>query len=224
MKKGDKILLAHGGGGQLMDELIRHHILPRFKNDALAELTDSANLNLVSSNICFTTDSYVVKPLFFNGGDIGKLAVCGTLNDLAVAGAAPLFLSASFILEEGFPLDHLEQITRSMGETASLMGVYIVTGDTKVVKRGQCDKIYITTSGIGLAQKKYLDIASGKRIKPGDIIIVSGFLGDHEICILAARENLQFEKPLLSDVAPLSPMILAILESGAEVKFMRDIT
>ena len=147
--KGDKILLAHGGGGQLSDELIRHRILPRLSNDALAELADSAKLELSSGSVCFTTDSYVVKPLFFNGGDIGKLAVCGTINDLAVAGSEPAVLSLSLIIEEGFEFELLEKILDSISKTARQNDVDIVTGDTKTVEAGAADKIFINTAGIG---------------------------------------------------------------------------
>jgi hydrogenase expression/formation protein HypE len=218
------IMMGHGSGGRMTSDLIRNIFARYFSNPALDVFGDSAILETDGTCLAFTTDSYVIDPIFFPGGDIGKLAVCGTLNDLAVSGARPLFLSAAFILEEGFPTGQLETIARSMGETVSAAGVSLVTGDTKVVKRGQCDKIYITTSGIGLADKKNLGISSGAGIKPGDKVIVSGYLGDHEICILAAREKLQFEHPLCSDVAALSPMIMRILDSGAEVKFMRDIT
>ncbi len=145
-EENERILLAHGGGGQLSDELIRHHILPRLDNDTLAELADSANLNLASNSICFTTDSYVVKPLFFNGGDIGKLAVCGTINDLAVAGSRPAALSLSLIIEEGFELKLLEKILESIGQTARQNNVDIVTGDTKTVEAGAADKIFINTA------------------------------------------------------------------------------
>jgi hydrogenase expression/formation protein HypE len=217
-------MMGHGSGGLMTSELIRNTFAGHFSNPVLDVFGDAAVFKTPGIQLAYTTDSYVIDPIFFPGGDIGKLAVCGTVNDLAVAGARPLFLSAAFILEEGLPIHQLEQIARSMGETASLAGVQIITGDTKVVKKGQCDKIYITTGGIGLASENSHDITSGKHIRPGDKIMVSGYLGDHEICILAARENLQFEEPLYSDVAPLSPMIEAILESGAEIKFMRDIT
>lgn len=218
------IMMGHGSGGRMTSELIRHTFARYFSNPVLDIMGDSALLEVQGSKLAFTTDSYVIDPIFFPGGDIGTLAVCGTVNDLAVAGASPLFLSAAFILEEGFPVGHLENIARSMAEMASLAGVTIVTGDTKVVKKGQCDKIFIITSGVGLAPESSQDILAGKHIRPGDKIIVSGFLGDHEICILAAREKLQFEEPLLSDVAPLNAMILLLMESGADVKFMRDIT
>jgi len=224
MPMDNVIMMGHGSGGRMTSELIRNIFTRHFSNPVLDVLGDAAIFKSPGPHLAFTTDSYVIDPIFFPGGDIGKLAVCGTVNDLAVSASKPLLLSASFILEEGFPVLQLEQIVRSMAETASLVKASIVTGDTKVVKRGQCDKIYITTSGIGLATEKSADIAAGKNIKSGDKIMVSGYLGDHEICILAAREKLQFEVPLLSDVALLSPMILAMLESGAAIKFMRDIT
>ncbi len=190
----------------------------------MIHLGDSAILTLGNSKLAFTTDSFVVDPVFFPGGDIGKLAVCGTVNDLSVAGAKPLFLSAGFILEEGFPMADLERIVHSMAAEARKAGVQVVTGDTKVVKKGQCDKIFINTAGIGELQERFAGISSGKQIKNGDQILVNGYLGDHEIAILAARENLQFETPVLSDAACLNSLISDVLESGAGVKFMRDIT
>ncbi|MBN1416708.1 MAG: hydrogenase expression/formation protein HypE [Bacteroidales bacterium] len=218
------IMMGHGSGGRMTSDLIRNTFAKYFSNPVLDIFGDAAVFTCPGSHLTFTTDSYVIDPIFFPGGDVGKLAVYGTINDLAVTGSTPLFLSAAFILEEGLPIDQLDQIACSMGEAANNSGVSIVAGDTKVVKKGQCDKIFITTSGIGLVQEKHKDISSGSRIRPGDKIIVSGFLGDHEICILSARENLQFENPLPSDVAPLSPMIQAVMDSGASVKFMRDIT
>jgi len=163
--KHDRILLAHGGGGQLMDDLIRHHILPGLKNDALNELGDSAKLELASGSLCFTTDSYVVKPLFFNGGDIGKLAVCGTVNDLAVAGSKPVALTLSLIIEDGFEIELLDKILASIGETANRIGVDIVTGDTKTVEAGAADKIFLNTAGIGIDQPAW--ILASKRLPSG---------------------------------------------------------
>jgi hydrogenase expression/formation protein HypE len=211
------ILMGHGSGGKMTSELIRKTFAPYFSSPALEVFGDAAVIETEGRYLAFTTDSYVIDPVFFPGGDIGMLAVCGTVNDLAVSAAKPLFLSAAFIIEEGFPLDQLEQIARSMGETASAAGIKIVAGDTKVVKRGQCDKIYINTSGIGLLQERNRMITSGGLIVPGDKVLVNGFLGDHEICILAARENLQFEQPVLSDVAVLSPMVKTLLDSGTEI-------
>ncbi len=217
------ITLGHGSGGKMTSDLIRHTFARFFSNPALDLFGDSAILE-AGGQIAFTTDSYVIDPVFFPGGNIGKLAVCGTINDLSVAAAKPVYLSAAFIIEEGFPIEQLEQIAKSMAETASEAGVCIVTGDTKVVKHGQCDKIYINTSGIGILENKNTHISSGININHGDKLLVSGFIGDHEICILAARENLQFEKPFESDVAPLNTMIQALLDAGIEIKFMRDIT
>jgi len=222
MKKGDKILLAHGGGGQLSDELIRNHILPRFKNDVLTELSDSAKLNLASGSVCFTTDSYVVKPLFFNGGDIGKLAVCGTINDLAVAGSVPVALSLSLIIEEGFEFDLLEKILTSIGETARQNNVDIVTGDTKTVEAGAVDKIFINTAGIG-TRLTGIDLGFN-RIEAGDKIIISGTIGDHGMTIISQREGIKFQSTLKSDCASIAKLSRQLLESGESVKFMRDPT
>ncbi|MGA1979256.1 MAG: hydrogenase expression/formation protein HypE [Sedimentisphaerales bacterium] len=231
MKKGgDKILLAHGGGGQLSDELIRHYILPRFRNDALAELADSAKLNLASGSVCFTTDSYVVKPLFFNGGDIGKLAVCGTINDLAVAGAVPVALSLSLIIEEGFEFELLEKILASVSEAARQNDVNIVTGDIKTVEAGAADKIFINTSGIGM-RLTGVDLGFSK-ISVGDKIIVNGTIGDHGMTIISQREDIKFQSksrkgwpsPLKSDCASIAELAQQLLDNSERVKFMRDPT
>jgi hydrogenase expression/formation protein HypE len=217
-----KIMLAHGGGGRLTDELIRKYFLPAFKNDALASLGDSAILNLPSSSICFTTDSYVVKPLFFNGGDIGKLAVCGTVNDLAVSGAWPLALSLSLIIEEGLEFETLEKIIKSIAETARAAGVSIVTGDTKVVEKGAADQIYINTSGIGI---RLPNVELGfDKILAGDVIVVNGTVGDHGMTIMSQREGIKFESTLSSDCAPLSDLTCRICEEVGDIKFMRDAT
>ncbi len=218
------ILLGHGSGGVMTGNLISNLFVRHFNNPQLSVLGDSALANIDGSMIAFTTDSFVVDPVFFPGGDIGKLAVCGTVNDLAVAGARPLYLSSAFIIEEGFPISDLERIVASMAEAARNAGVEIITGDTKVVKKGQCDKVFINTAGIGTIEKKYAGISSGALISEGDQLIVNGFLGDHEMAILAARENLQFETPVISDVASLNGLISQILDAGVEVKFMRDIT
>jgi len=220
--KIDKILLAHGGGGQLTDELIRRHILPKFKNDVLAELGDSAKLNLTSKSICFTTDSYVVKPLFFNGGDIGKLAVCGTVNDLAVAGAKPIALALSLIIEEGFEFDLLERILDSIQIAARENNVAIVAGDTKTVEAGSADKIFINTTGIGT---RLPDVDLGfDKIKVGDKIIINGTIGDHGMTIISQREDIKFQSKLKSDCAGLADLTCQLLESKHGVKFMRDPT
>lgn len=218
------ILLGHGSGGLMSSDLIRELFVKHFSNPLLDVLADSAVARVGDATLAFTTDSFVVDPIFFPGGDIGKLAVCGTVNDLAVSGAIPLYLSAGFIIEEGFPLDDLERIVRSMADEAHKAGVQIVTGDTKVVKRGQCDKIFINTAGLGMIESRHTGISSGKLIKPGDLIMVNGFLGDHEIAILAAREDLFFEEPVISDVASLNRLIASLLEAGIEIRFMRDIT
>ncbi|MHC4719144.1 MAG: hydrogenase expression/formation protein HypE [Planctomycetota bacterium] len=220
--KGDKILLAHGGGGQLSDELIRHRILPRLRNDALAELADSARLELSSGSVCFTTDSYVVKPLFFNGGDIGKLAVCGTINDLAVAGSRPVALSLSLIIEEGFEFELLEKILASISEASHANGVNIVTGDTKTVEAGAADKIFINTSGLGIRfERADLGLA---RVTVGDKIIINGTIGDHGMTIISQREGIKFQSQLKSDCAGLAELTGLLLENAQAIKFMRDPT
>jgi hydrogenase expression/formation protein HypE len=218
----DRILLAHGGGGRLMDELIRHHILPRFNNDTLNELADSAKLNLASNSVCFTTDSYVVKPLFFNGGDIGKLAVCGTINDLAVAGSRPVALALSLIIEEGFEFELFDKILSSIGQTAKANNVGIVTGDTKTVESGAVDKIFINTAGIG---EKLAGVDLGfDKITAGDKIIINGTIGDHGMTIISQREDIKFQSQLQSDCAALAGLICELLQSTDGIKFMRDPT
>ena len=218
----DRILLAHGGGGQLSDELIRHNILPRLRNDTLAELADSASLNLESNSICFTTDSYVVKPLFFNGGDIGKLAVCGTVNDLAVAGARPIALALSLIIEEGFEFELLEKILDSVSKSAEKNKVDIVTGDTKTVEAGAADGIFINTAGIGV---RLAGVKLGfNRIAVGDKIIINGTIGDHGLTIISQREGIKFQSQLKSDCAGLAELTCQLLKNTNGVKFMRDPT
>ena len=220
--KHERILLAHGGGGKLTEELIRHHILPSLKNDTLAELADSARLNLNSKSIYFTTDSYVVKPLFFNGGDIGKLAVCGTVNDLAVAGSKPVALSLSLIIEEGFEFGLLDKILTSINKTARQNNVNIVTGDSKTVEAGAADKIFINTSGIG-EKLPGVDLGFDK-ITAGDKIIINGTIGDHGMTIMSQREGIKFQTPLQSDCAGLAELTCQLLENTNGVKFMRDPT
>jgi hydrogenase expression/formation protein HypE len=217
-----KILLAHGGGGQLSDELIRKTILARLGEERPDGLEDSAKLNLSSKSICFTTDSYVVKPLFFNGGDIGKLAVCGTINDLAVAGARPIALSLSFIIETGFEINILEKILDSIANTARQNNVHIVTGDTKTVDIGQADKIFINTAGIGI-RLKTANLGFNK-IRTGDKIILSGTIGDHGITILSERQDIKFQTRLKSDCAAIAGLTCKILTSTRGVRFMRDPT
>ncbi|MBN1158187.1 MAG: hydrogenase expression/formation protein HypE [Bacteroidales bacterium] len=218
------ILLGHGSGGIMTGNLIRNLFLKYFNNPLLEKLSDSSVFSVDGATLAFTTDSYVVDPIFFPGGDIGKLAVCGTVNDLAMSGAKPLYLSSGLILEEGFPLADLETIVSSMSEEAQKAGIQIITGDTKVVKKGQCDKVFINTAGIGILEDRYRHISGGLHIRPGDQLIVNGFLGDHEIAIMAARENLKFEEPVASDVASLHPIVHALLEGGVDIHFMRDLT
>ncbi len=221
--KNDTILLGHGSGGKLTHELITGLFMKYFgTKDSFP--TDSAILKIPSENIAFTTDSYVVDPIFFPGGNIGKLAVCGTVNDLAVAGAKPLFISSSYILEEGFPFDKLEIIVKSMAEEAQKAGVKIVCGDTKVVNKGKCDKIFINTSGIGELPEKNKHISFGTNIKPGDKIIINGNVGDHGVTIIGARENIDFSNGLQSDCTSLNSLIAKVLETTDGVKFMRDAT
>jgi len=220
--KHDRILLAHGGGGQLTDELIRQHILPRFKNDVLAQLGDSAKLNLASNSICFTTDSYVVKPLFFSGGDIGKLAVCGTINDLAVAGARPAALSLSLIIEEGFEFDLLEKILASIDEHTRQNNVEIVTGDIKTVEAGAADQIFINTAGIGI-RLPGVDLGFDK-IAVGDRIIINGTIGAHGMTIICQREDIKFQSKMQSDCAGLADLTCQLLQDTTGIKFMRDPT
>jgi len=224
----DRILLGHGGGGLLTAELIQRLFVPAFSNDVLAALEDQATVRLGGDNgkmaprIAFTTDSFVVKPLFFPGGDIGRLAVHGTVNDLAVGGARPLFLSAAFILEEGLPLSDLKRIVASMRDACAEAGVSLVTGDTKVVDRGKGDQVFITTSGIGLVPDgRALSIRSAR---PGDRIVVSGTIGDHGIAIMSVREGIEFETVLVSDSAPLTDLVRVMLDACPSIRAMRDPT
>jgi hydrogenase expression/formation protein HypE len=224
----DQIVLGHGGGGLLTTELIQRVFLPAFGNDVLSALEDQATLRLGGDNgvkaprIAFTTDSFVVRPLFFPGGDIGKLAVHGTVNDLAVGGARPLFISAAFILEEGLPLADLRRIVASMRAACDESGVTLVTGDTKVVDRGKGDQVFITTSGIGIVPEgRSLSIRSAQ---PGDRIVVSGTIGDHGIAIMSVREGIEFETVLESDTAPLTDLIRMMLDTCPSIRAMRDPT
>ncbi len=205
-------------------DLIRALFMRYFSNRTLEAETDAAVLKGNSGLLAFTTDSYVVSPLFFAGGDIGKLAVCGTVNDLSVSGAVPVALSASFILEEGLPLETLERIVRSMAAAAQEAGVPVVTGDTKVVEHGKCDGVFINTAGVGWLQPGYREISYGHGIKAGDRIIVNGTLGDHGVAILAARESLEISRDIRTDSAPLNGLIRAVLDHGVKVRFMRDPT
>ncbi len=217
-----KILLAHGDGGLLSDELIRKTILPHLAKEMPSELNDAARLELSSKSICFTTDSYVVKPLFFNGGDIGKLAVCGTVNDLAVSGARPLALSLSFIIETGLEIELFEKILESIKKTAEENEISIVTGDTKTVEAGSADKIFINTAGIGIRMDE-ADLGFSK-IRAGDKVLLSGTIGDHGMTIISQREGIKFETEMNSDCAGIAKLTCKLLESIKGIKFMRDPT
>ncbi len=217
----DRILLAHGSGGKVSHRLISELFMKSFANPALNKEDDAAVLE-GAARFAFTTDSYVVKPVFFPGGDIGKLAVCGTVNDLAMSGARPTHLSAAFVIEEGFPLDDLKTIVDSMAKAATEAGVDIVTGDTKVVERGGADQIFINTAGVG-SLNEGVDISSSN-LKPGDKVLLSGSIGDHGVAVMSKRENLSFRTAIESDCAPLSAMVAKILNTGAEVHAFRDPT
>ena len=222
--KDKRILLGHGSGGKLTHELIDQLFVKHFSNPELDRQTDAALLRIPEHLLAFTTDAFVVDPIFFPGGDIGKLAVCGTINDVAVSGARPLYLSAAFIIEEGFSLAELERIVISMASEAVRAGVSIVTGDTKVVNKGKCDKVFITTTGIGTLEEKHLDISEGKHIRPGDKIIINGSIGDHGMAIMSARNELKFSAPLVSDCASLNHLIRSATASSPDIRFMRDAT
>src|SRR3984957_78092 len=215
------IVLGHGSGGRLTAQLINDLFLPAFDNEILRKMDDQAVLQIGGTRIAFTTDSFVVTPLFFPGGDIGHLAVNGTVNDLAMSGAKPLYLSASFILEEGLPIEDLARIVQSMSEAARLAGVSIVTGDTKVVNRGSADKLFINTAGVGLAPAG-IEI-SASRARPGDAVILSGTIGDHGMAVFSKREGLEFEGSILSDTVALYSLVEAMLQAG-EIHTLRDPT
>ncbi len=216
------VLLAHGDGGLLTHELLQKYFLRYFGNELLNALTDAACFPLQPGRMAITTDSFVVDPIFFPGGDLGKLAVCGTVNDLAVSGARPLYLTASFILEEGFSLNELERIVASMAKACREAEVKIVAGDTKVVGRGQADKIYITTTGVGyLLPEANLGY---HRLEPGDHVLVNGCLGDHGLAILLQREALGLDGQVVSDCAPLNKITEKLLQRFRGIKLMRDLT
>lgn len=222
MQKNETILLAHGSGGSYSRRLIEDVFAKAFSNHLLAPLNDQAIFELSAKHLAFTTDSYVVKPIFFPGGDIGKLSVCGTINDLAVGGAEPVYLSASFIIEEGLAMEELKRVVESMAKTARDAGVSIVTGDTKVVERGKGDKIFITTTGIGVVDGPVL---TPTNIRPGDVVIVSGSIGDHGIAIMTHREGIQMEVPVESDCAALHTLVKDVLGvAGQGLRAMRDPT
>jgi hydrogenase expression/formation protein HypE len=221
-RKMDKILLAHGSGGKLTHELIKDLFLDRFNNPILKYLDDSAVFKFEGKKLAFTTDSYVVTPIFFKGGDIGKLAICGTVNDLAMAGAIPYYLVAGFIIEEGFPIKDLEHIVNSMKKTSEVCGVKIIAGDTKVVGKGAADKIFINTAGIGIIEEE-VNISSSNA-QPEDVIILSGTIGEHGIAILSAREGLNFTKDITSDCAPLNRLVEDMIKVSKKIHVLRDLT
>jgi hydrogenase expression/formation protein HypE len=217
-----QVLLAHGGGGKLMHQLIGKLFLPVFRNPLLEPQHDASVFDIAGQRLAFTTDSYVVRPLFFPGGDLGSLAVHGTVNDLAMAGARPLYLSAGFIIEEGLPMETLWKIASSMQQAAQNAGVQIITGDTKVVDKGKGDGLFINTAGIGILEHS-LKIAP-QSVQPGDAILVNGDVGRHGMAIMAVREGLSFESAIESDSAPLAEAVLRLLRAGVEIHCLRDLT
>ncbi len=217
------IVMGHGGGGKLSSELVEHLFLPAFRNDALANLGDAAVLSPLHGRIALSTDTFVVQPLFFPGGSIGNLAVNGTVNDLSVSGARPLYLTAGFVLEEGFPIADLARIVEEMAASARAAGVQIVTGDTKVVERGHGDGCYINTAGVGVVPD-HLRLGPSL-VQPGDVVLVSGTIADHGMAIMSVREGLEFESAIVSDCAPLNDLAARVLEAGGNsVHAMRDPT
>jgi hydrogenase expression/formation protein HypE len=222
IRQRGQIVLGHGSGGKLTAELIETMFLPAFRNEVLARMEDQAVVEIGGARLAFTTDAFVVTPIFFPGGDIGKLAVHGTVNDLAMSGARPLYLAASFILEEGLPMDDLARVVESMRTAAIESGVQLVAGDTKVVDRGKADRLFITTTGIGVIDDGVRISASAAR--PGDAIILSGSVGDHGMAVLSQRESLEFEGSIESDTAPLQGLVAAMLAASKDIHCLRDPT
>jgi hydrogenase expression/formation protein HypE len=220
----DRIVLAHGGGGRLTHQLIEKIFMPAFANEALEQRHDGAVVTINGARLAFTTDSFVVRPLIFPGGNIGDLAVNGTVNDLAMCGARPLYLSAGFILEEGLEMETLRTVVTSMQQAAAKAKVKLVTGDTKVVDKGKGDGIFVNTSGIGVIEANVKGTIGPATVQPGDVVIVSGDLGRHGIAILSVREGLEFESPILSDSADVWPAVEALLNAGIEIHCLRDLT
>ncbi|WZL72497.1 hydrogenase expression/formation protein HypE [Clostridiaceae bacterium 35-E11] len=216
------ITLSHGSGGKMTHNLIEDLFYKYFHNDILLQKNDASILPKVKGKIAVTTDSFVINPIFFNGGDIGKLSVCGTVNDLAMSGAKPLYITVGFIIEEGLKIKDLERIVKSIADTANEANVKIVAGDTKVVEKGSADNIYINTTGIGVIEKNI--ILGGENAKPGDKIIISGTLGDHGICIMSKRKNLEFDVSVKSDCGLLNGLIEKILDASSNVRVLRDPT
>ena len=220
--RADRILLAHGSGGTMMKELIEELFVAEFGDDVLRRMDDAAALPFPGSRLAFSTDTYVVHPLFFPGGDIGRLAICGTVNDVATSGATPLYISVGFVLEEGMPVEELRRIIASMHDAAAEAGVRIVTGDTKVVERGHGDGCYINTAGVGVLPEG-LDL-SGSHCRPGDVVLLSGTLGDHGIAVISTREGLSFSTDIRTDAAPLNALVASVLEAAPDVRCFRDPT
>jgi hydrogenase expression/formation protein HypE len=220
--KHGRVDMTHGSGGRAMAQLIEELFLQAFDNEFLRQMNDQATFSVPKGRMVMATDAHVVSPLFFPGGDIGCLSVHGTINDVAMAGAEPLYLSASFILEEGFPLADLQRIVESMARAAQQAGVPVVTGDTKVVEKGKADGVFITTTGVGIVPEG-IDV-SGNRARPGDTIIVSGLIGDHGVAVMSKRENLTFETSLQSDTAALHGLVAAMLEAVPDIHCLRDPT
>ena len=218
----DVILMSHGGGGRRTHQLLREHIFPPLDNPILRQMDDSACVEIGGAQLAFTTDSYVIRPLFFPGGDIGRIAICGTVNDLAMQGAQPLYLTLALILEEGLRISDLDQIMQSMATAAREAGVQIVAGDTKVVERGAGNGVYINTSGLGQRLPGINTHVSNAR--PGDVVLITGTMGDHGMAVLSKREGLQFQTTLVSDVAPLNGLVTALLKAVPGVHVLRDPT
>lgn len=216
------VLLAHGGGGRLMQQLLDKLFLPAFRNPALDQAHDGARLELNGLRLAFTTDSYVVRPLFFPGGDIGTLAINGTVNDLAMCGARPRWLSAGFILEEGLPMETLWRVVQSMQRAAQAAGVELVTGDTKVVDKGKGDGLFLNTAGLGVIE--HPQTIAPSQVRPGDAVLLSGDVGRHGMAIMSVREGLAFEGAIESDCAPLVAPVMGLLDAGLEVHCLRDLT
>ncbi|WP_308367354.1 MULTISPECIES: hydrogenase expression/formation protein HypE [unclassified Microbulbifer] len=219
---GEVVRLGHGSGGELSQKLLRDYVYPHFDNPWIAQAHDSATVPVKNDRVVFTTDSFVITPLFFPGGDIGKLAVYGTVNDLAMSGARPLYLSCSLILEEGLPMATLARVMSSMGEAAAETGMQLVTGDTKVVERGKGDGLYINTAGIGTIEHPMA--IEPRQIQPEDLILLSGDIGRHGMAVMARREGLEFDGPLRSDCAPLHGAVEDLLNAGIAVHCLRDLT
>ncbi len=221
IKPNDTVVLGHGSGGKLSHDLINRLFLPEFGKAAPRALDDSAIVNINGQRLALTTDSHVVSPLFFPGGDIGRLAICGTVNDLAMVGARPVALTCGFVIEEGLSFEILQRVVQSMRDSAAEAGVYIAAGDTKVVQKGGADKLFINTAGVGVVES---DVnISGANAQVDDVVIISGTLGDHGIAVMSAREGLNFETDLQSDVAPLNHLIAAMMNAG-EIHVLRDPT